>query len=400
MKKILHVDMDAFFASVEQVMEPELKGKPVIVGRGVVASASYEARPFGVKTGMPLNQALRLCPAAIVRDGSYRVYSQFAQRIKELLMEFSPAVEMASLDEAYVDLAGTERLLGPIDRSAEKIKAAVPAHLGITASVGLASNKLVAKIASGLNKPAGLTIVPPGKEREFIAPLPIARLPGVGHSYERVLKGYGIETIGELASLPLELLVATFGEVTGRVLFERSNGLDEARVVTVVSPKSVSRETTFEQGSVDPDFLYSVLEYLCQRVGHSLRGLRKECRVLTVKLRYTDFETVTSGRLLDRPTNDDKGLFSAAGQILKRVYTRRVALRLLGVTASHLTDESWQEELFAPELRKRKRLNQGIDKIRDKYGFSAISYSSLLFLKRYYNANEDGLILATPCLSR
>ncbi|MBI4187632.1 MAG: DNA polymerase IV, partial [Chloroflexi bacterium] len=273
-RTIMHVDLDAFFVSVEQVLNPELKGKPVVVGgrpggRGVVAAASYEARAFGLHSAMPLKTASRLCPQAIFIEGSYPKYREASQRFMAILADFSPFLEPVGIDEAYMDVTGFESLYGSIHQMAVAIRQRVKKELGLNASVGIASSKVVAKVASELSKPDGLIEVVYGEECSFLSPLPVGRLPGVGKKAEQVLKGLGIKTIGELAGMPVSVLKNYFG-VWGEGLRRSANGIDDRKVELPGEAKSTSRETTFDKDTRDRPFLKATLRYLSERVGADL----------------------------------------------------------------------------------------------------------------------------------
>ena len=270
-RTIMHVDLDAFFVSVEQASNPELRGKPVVVGgkpgsRGVVATASYEARAFGLHSAMPLSTAVRLCPQAIFIEGNYNHYADVSKKFMAILADFSPFLEPMGLDEAYMDVTGFESLHGSIHQMALKIKQRVKDELGIVASIGIASCKVVAKVASDESKPDGLIEVPPGDEAAFLAPLAIRKLPGVGKKTEQVLMGLGIRTIGQLARMPPNALKSRFG-VFGEMLRRHANGMDNSPVTPPGEAKSISRETTFEEDTHDIDFLSATLRYQAEKVG-------------------------------------------------------------------------------------------------------------------------------------
>ena len=275
MRKILHVDIDAFFVSVEEVLDPSLKGKPVIVGgnpegRGVVAAASYAVRRYGVHSAMPIAQAKRLCPHAIFLRGSHRRYSEYSEKVFEILKRYSPLVEPMSLDEAFVDLTGCERLHGPVLKSAEKIRNEIREALGLNASIGIASNKLLAKIASAYCKPNGMLWIAPGMEQRFLAPLPIQRVPGIGPKGGAELRRMGIKSVGDLARLPLELLEEAYGK-WGVSLYSKARGISDSPVIgDTEDPRTISRETTLETDSADPLFLESTLSYLTEKAAGQL----------------------------------------------------------------------------------------------------------------------------------
>jgi DNA polymerase-4 len=299
----------------------------------------------------------------------------------------------------YLDLTGCERLYGEIGRTAARIQEKTLQELGLGISMGIASSKVVARIASGLRKPKGFVVVPNGQEELFLAPLPLSKLPGIGRPTERRLREFGIHTIGELAALPKELLLRTFGSVGG-LLHERARGLDGREVIGTRIPKSISRETTFEQDTIDGTFIRSVLKYLCERVGMELRRLGRQCRTITGKIRYGDFGQIVRSRTLPTPTDDDVALFREVLALFSQIHTRKVAVRLVGVAASGLITVGRQSDLLDLNGDKRGRINDGIDRIRSKYGFNAIDYGDTMQLRQYYSEDENGLRLKTPSLSR
>ncbi|UCD10910.1 MAG: DNA polymerase IV [Nitrospinaceae bacterium] len=378
-REILHVDMDAFFVSVEEALNPSLKGKPVIVGgdpagRGVVAAASYAARRFGVHSAMPLGRARRLCPDAIFLRGSHGVYSEFSRRIFRLLGKYSPEVEPLSLDEAYLDLTGCARLHGPVLPTAERILNEIRSKVGINASTGIASNKLLAKVASAMAKPSGLLWIAPGMEGRFLAPLPVDRLPGIGPKSGERFRRLGVRTVGHLAQLPLELLQEVYGQ-WGDKIHLRARGICQSPVVGQADDaRSISREITFETDSIDPAFLKATLSYLSEKATAKLRAQGLYARSVTLKLRYSDFRTVTRSHTLDEATARDADVISTALGLLDRLLKGRTRVRLIGIALSSLTrSPSLQASLFAdPSPEKWDRLYQGIDRIRHKYGFRSI----------------------------
>jgi len=376
-RRIAHIDLDAFFISVEQSLNPELRGKPAVVsgnpeGRGVVACASYEARAYGLRAGMPVGLARRLCPQAIFIPGDMAKYRRFSARFFELLAELSPVVEPVSLDEAYLDLTGCESVLGSAREAMLKFKARLREELGLTASVGIASCKVVAKVASELSKPDGLLEVNLGEEKEFLAPLPIGQLPGVGPRTERELKKLGLSTIGDLASSPLAFLKSHFGKV-GEMLYLYANGIDERRVEPPGEAKSISRETTLPQDTLDAQLLQGTLYRLAEEVGAELRSQGKQARCITLKLRYADFETITRSQTIKEGIEADQAIFEIADRLLKKALAqRRKKVRLIGVRVSNLTGAGKQLSLFDRSGERLSYLNRAVDRIRQKYGFSAI----------------------------
>ena len=379
LRKILHVDMDAFFVSVEEVLDPSLKGKPVVVGgdpegRGVVAAASYAVRRYGVHSAMPIAKAKRLCPHAIFLRGSHRHYSEYSAKIFEILKCYSPLVEPMSLDEAFVDLTGCERLHGPVLKTAEKIRNEIREKLGLNASIGIASNKLLAKIASAYCKPNGMLWIAPGMEQRFLAPLPIQRVPGIGPKGGTELRRMGIKSVGDLARLPMELLEEAYGK-WGVSLYRKARGISDSPVIgEAEDSRSISRETTLETDSVDPLFLESTLSYLTEKAAGQLREEKLFARTVTLKLRYSDFKTVTRSKTLDLPTAEDHLLFKTGVGLFRKLFTRRVRVRLVGIAFTSLTAMPHrQEDLFDSKGgRCWDELYQGIDRIRHKYGFKSL----------------------------
>ena len=404
-RRIMHIDLDAFFVSVEQVENPELKGKPVVVGgrpdrRGVVAAASYEARAFGLYAGMPLLTASRLCPQATFIEGNFAKYRSASQKFMAILADSSPYLEPMSLDEAYLDVTGFESIHGSIRQMALAIKQRIKDELGLCASVGVASCKVVAKVASDLSKPDGLLEVANGDERSFLAPLPIAKLPGIGKKTERVLKGLGITTIGKLSITPLSTLKSHFG-ASGEMLHRFANGIDERKVEPPGEAKSISRETTFSKDSRDRSQIEATLRYLSERVGSELRQQGKQARCVTLKLRYPDFTTITRSHTLNQTSDTDQTIFNTGLQLLKKVLSQeKQPIRLIGIGVSHLTEPGRQLDMLDSSAQKLGQLNRAIDRIRKKYGFTAIQTGRTLLLKDIFPTDKDGYTLHTPSLSR
>ncbi|MBN1754881.1 DNA polymerase IV [bacterium] len=400
---ILHVDLDAFFAAAEQAVHPEYRGKALIVGgtpevRGVVCSSSYEARRLGIRTGMPLSQAYRICPEAIFTGGNFKLYSYFSQEFHKLLGNYSPVVENASIDEAYVDLTGTERLHGILLKAASDMQSKIKSQLCLSASVGLATNKLVAKIATGIAKPYGLYYVLPGREKNFLAPLPIRKLIGVGYNTEKKLRSFGIQYIGELARIPEQILSHTFG-VMGTYILQRANGIDKRAVENRLTPKSLSRETTFATDTADRQFVRGVVKYLAHRLAFKLREHKLRTQNLSLKIRYGDL-LEEQKCLATIPLNSDQRIATIAMELFDRLYTRRVAIRLVSVKASNLVQDSWQLELFEQNELQTDPLTQALDEIRKRFGKKSIATADLLYLNKYYTSDKEGYVLKTPCLSR
>jgi DNA polymerase IV len=377
---ILHVDLDAFFAAVEQRDRPELRGKPVIVGgggpndRGVVSAASYEARRYGVRSAMPLRTAAALCPEGVFLPVNGQLYATVSRQVMAVLRRFTPLVEQVSIDEAFIDVSGTDGLFGTGEEVARQMKAAIHEETGLTASVGVASNRLVAKIASDLRKPDGLVVVPRGDEAAFLAALPIERLWGVGPSTRRALADYGVRTIGDLAALPDDLLRRRFGR-HGPELAARARGIGETEVGGHEPAKSVSQEHTFDVDTADWEMVERTLLALSEGVAGRLRADGLRCATVTVKIRDSDFVTLTRQRTLADPTDATEVIWQTAVALTRReVHGMRV--RLLGVGASGLSDRQ-QLVLFAADDRERKA-TEAIDSIRQRFGPRAIRRARLL----------------------
>jgi DNA polymerase-4 len=401
--QIMHIDLDAFFVSVEQAENPELKGKPVVVGgrpdqRGVVASASYEARTFGLHAGMPLTTASRLCPQAIFIQGSFPKYRQASQKFMAILADFSPYLEPMGLDEAYLDVTGFESLYGSIHHMAVAIKKRIKDELGLCASIGIASCKVVAKVASELSKPDGLIEVAAGQEHSFLSPLPITRLPGIGKKTERILNGLGINTIAQLSTTPLSTLKSHFGAF-GEILWRYSRGIDDRKVAPPAEAKSISRETTFGKDTRDHSLLKATLRYLSERVGSQLRQQGKQARCVTLKLRYADFTTITRRHTLKQSSDSDQTIFNTGVGLLNQALSQQ-KVRLIGIGVSNLTEPGRQLDMLSSPARRLEQLDKAIDRIRQKYGFTAIQTGRTLLLKDIFPSNDGGYTLHTPSLSR
>jgi len=386
LREIAHIDMDAFFVSVELVRRPHLRGRPVVVGgapeaRGVVASASYEARKYGIGAAMPIYQAKRLCPQAIFLPANHRLYAETSRAMFRILRRYTPFIEETSVDEAYLDLTGFRRLYGSAMTTSEKIQREIREHLQLNASIGLATNKLVAKVASGYAKPAGIMWVLPGYEANFLAPLPLDKLPGVGQSTREKLRAFDIHTIGELAHLPRKFLEDNFGKM-GLYLHQRARGYDNNPVVwQPEEAKSVSREQTFPQDTSDQQYLEATLHHLVGKATSKLRQLGARAQTITLKLRYSDFRTITHSITLNEPTEFDQVVFSTARGLLRKLFTPWSKYRLIGIGLSNLSRQPWQLELYQPQKTLRlKELYRCIDQIRGKYGFHYLTVGRSLIL--------------------
>ena len=380
---ILHVDMDAFFVSVELLERPELRGKPVVVGgrpdqRGVVTAASYEARKYGIQSAMPLRTAGRLCPHAIFLDGHHAKYTQWSDRVATILTNFSPVVEMVSIDEAYLDLAGTERLHGPPFAAADKLLRSITRTTGLPCSGGLASTRLVAKVASDQGKPRGLVCVPAGSEERFLAPLPVRKIPGIGKVTERALRALGIETVEQIAAQPQEKLEKIFGQ-WGTALYRKARGGDSYEFVVDAEPKSISQNHTFNEDTDDSAALTAVLSHLSQKACKRLREAGLAASTLTLTIRYAGFDTYTRSKSLGESTALDAGINAVFQELFQKHRDQCRKVRLLGVSLSNFSHGGEQLDLLQAERREKlQKLTQAADRLRDRFGFSKVQFGGSL----------------------
>lgn len=382
---IVHVDMDAYYASVEERDRPELIGKPVIVGgspekRGVVSAANYVARQYGVHSAMPSVTAHRLCPRGVYLPPRISYYAEISQQIHAIFERFTPLVEPLSLDEAFLDVTGSEHLFGPAAEIGRQIKQAIREEIKLVASVGVAPNKFLAKIASDLRKPDGFVVVEPEKIHEFLDPLPVERLWGVGKQGSKLFQQLGIGTIGQLRQWPMDVLQGRLGS-NGEHLWRLAQGMDERSVVPEREAKSISHETTFEHDLVDPETLRSWLLELTEQVGWRLRHDRLRGRTVQLKMRFADFSLITRSQTLAEPTDITQELWQAADALLcHRLQTEHLPVRLLGMGVSGLDDRRLvQGMLFDQEERqKQSRLDVVADEIRDRFGKGSLRRGSNL----------------------
>ena len=373
--------MDAFFVSVEEILNPSLKGKAVVVGgqkdeRGVVSAASYAARRFGVHSAMPLRTAAKLCPDAIFLDGHPDLYRDYSQKARAVLENFSPAIEKASIDEAYLDMSGTEKLHGPPLKSADKLHQAMKERTGLNCSIGIGSSRLMAKICSDQAKPNGVLLVPPGQEQRFLAPLDIGRIPGVGKVAKAKLNEIGVFRIGDLQCIEQSLLEANFGK-WGPALFGKARGEDAGawfagEVGEDWRAKSISHEHTYGQDTADCEALESTLARLSEMVGRRLREQQFSARTLQLKLRYSDFSTITRAQSLCGATNVDTEIFSTVRRLFHENWEKGRGVRLLGVHASNFGLPEQMDLLEQEKHQRWERALSASDQLRDKYGESAI----------------------------
>lgn len=372
---ILHIDMDAFYASVEAKDNPSLEGKPVLVGstpeqRGVVAACSYPARKFGIHSAMPMSQALRLCPDAIVLPVRMSRYVEISKQIHQIFHNYTPEVEPISIDEAFLDVTGCIDLFGPAETIAKKIKADIKQQTGLTASVGVAPNKFLAKLASDLEKPDGFVVITEQTRQAILDPLPVSKIWGIGKVTNKELQKHGIHTIQQLRTAPQYKLSMIFKNQADEIL-KLAQGIDNRKVESHAEAKSISAEETFPTDIADKDVLLTILQHQVEEVSQRLRAEKLHCRTMTLKFRYGDFKTVTRSATLDRPTHTTQTLLYAAQEVFNEWHKKSAGpLRLLGFGTSGLSAEgSGQQLLFAdPEEEKQKKLDTTFDKIREKYG--------------------------------
>ncbi len=383
-KFIVHVDMDAFFTSVEQRDNPAYMGKPVIVGadpkdgkgRGVVCASSYEARKFGVHSAMPISIAYRKCPRAVFLGVDMPKYARVSDEIFDILEGFTPDIEPISIDEAFLDISGSYQLFGTPVETCCRIKQAIKKGSRLTASIGLAPNMMTAKIASDLDKPDGLVVVEQNDLLKFLYPLPVGKLWGVGEKTIEMLKKVGITTIGDLAREKAEKLISLSGK-NGRYAWELANGIDPREVEIEESVKSISNEYTFSEDTKNKHLISDTLMYLSEKVSRRLRKSWFKCRTVTLKIRFEDFKTFTRAVTLKRPTNFVSDLYETSLRSAKEFDLKKKAVRLLGVKSSNLVDSSWQLDLFSEstdKTGKKEKIHKALDRIKDRFGENAIGY--------------------------
>lgn len=390
---ILHVDMDAFFASVELLDRPDARGKPAIVGhpgpRSVVTSATYEARKFGVRSAMPMSQAIRLCPQAIILPPHMHKYKEYSEQVMGIFSEVTPLVEALSIDEAFLDVAGARRLLGSPRRIAELVRARVFEQTGLTCSVGAAPTKFMAKLASGRAKPDGVLVIPETAIVSYLRPLPVGALWGVGASTQQALERLGMRTVADLADAPVHVLVKAVGEASGRKLHELANGRDPRSVVTESREKSVGHEMTFETDVSDQDRLRRELLRLSNQVGERLRKNGLVGRTVALKLRFSDFRTVTRSRTLGEATNVGRRIFEEVWQIYEGLDLGRTPIRLIGVRAEQLLEAGGDTlALWDPDDEWRET-ERTLDAVSARFGRGMIGPASLVKRQRDAEAAAD-----------
>lgn len=403
MRRICHLDMDAFFVSVEELFDPSLKGKPVVVGgrpnqRGVVSAASYAARKFGIHSAMPLRQAAQLCPHAIFVPGHMDRYREYSQKVYAVLERFTPQVSMASIDEAYLDLTGTERLHGSVLQTAHKLHEAIAQATNLNCSLGLATSRLVAKVASDQAKPNGVLWVLPGQEAAFLAPLDVRRIPGIGKVAGAALEQIGIRKVGDLANLDEAFLRQRFGK-WGLAMAGKSRGADaggwfDGEIGEHEQPKSISHETTFSEDTADRERLEATLWKLAEMVGARLRQHRLYARVIQLKLRNADFETITRAETLGCATQLDNEIAGTVTDLFRKAWDGKTRIRLIGVHGGELEESEGQMSLLEEPHKVRLRgAFRAVDHLRDKYGDKVISLAKGMEVnvREYTHENAPGI---------
>jgi len=385
-RTIFHVDMDAFFVSVEELHDPGLRGKAVVVGgqrdeRGVVSAASYEARKFGVHSAMPLRTAAKMCPHAIFVDGHPERYREYSEKVYQVLGKFTPQVEMASIDEAYLDMTGTERLHGPPLRAAHTLHQCMKVETGLNCSVGIGSSRLIAKVSSAQAKPNGVLWIVPGQEAKFLAPLDVREIPGVGKVMETHLHALGIQKVGDLTKLEDSELEDRFGKwglaLAGKARGEDAGGWFDSEVGEDLEAKSISHEHTYNEDTADVSQLEATLMRLSEMVGRRLRESNFHARTIQLKLRYRDFTTITRAHTLPTPTQLDTEIFEQIRALFRKNWKKGAQVRLLGVHASSFTSSADQIDLLEGTRQQRwKNALAAADRLRDKFGESSVKLAT------------------------
>ena len=397
---VLHVDIDAFFAAIEQQRNPRLRGRPVIVGAGVIASCSYEARKFGLRAGMRLSEARRLCPEVVILEGHAHVYRCFAEEIFGRCRSLAPAVE-TYLDEAYCDLTGTERLHGDLAAAARGRKDRIREATGLTVTCGIGPNRMLAKLVGKTVKPDGLARIEAHEADAFLRDRPVEQLAGVGHAYAKTLRSMNLNTIGDLRQLPVEVLAALFG-ANGRLLFARCRGRDTGPVTEREVPLTISRETSFHRDTADRTEIEGMLEYLVGRACRTARELEIRPRTVAVHVRYSDGEGDGHARSLAQASDTDPVVLAPALDVLRRLFTRRVALHAVGVTLSNFSRAGGdQGSLFDErEAGRCAALFRAFDGVRGAYGHGVLVSGRALHLKGRLEEDLHGFVLRTPSLTK
>jgi DNA polymerase-4 len=380
MRTIFHLDMDTFFVSVERILDPKLKGKPVVVGgdpkygKGVVAACSYEAREYGLHSAMPIRKAYSLCPQAIYVHGHYDEYVRYSHLVKHILSRYAPVLEPAGIDEFYMDFTGCDSIYGTYPVLASAIQKEINNRLSLPCSIGIASNKTTAKIASDYKKPNGITYVEPGTEKKFLADLPVQVIPGVGKVTLNELNGKGIYFVRDITNLPKDYFSTGFGKY-GTDLWEKANGKGPEYLSVEREQKGISHETTFLNDLLSVKKIEETLFTLSAKLSQSLKENNWIASTISFKLRYSDFNTITRARTIPH-TDDPAIIFNTVKELFHKNFTRRVAIRLVGIRLTNFLMKSEQLFLFDDTFTKRQRIIEAVNKVRAKYGFSSISFGT------------------------
>jgi DNA polymerase-4 len=390
----MHIDVDAFFASVEQLRDPRLRGKPVAVGNGVVASCSYEAKGLGVKTAMPIHQAKRICPQLIILDGRHDVYRCFTEATWEICRRYAPALE-TFLDEAFADFSGTEHVYNLLELGA-RIQKEILDEVGLPVTIGIAKNRMISKLAAKIAKPRGLREVPSGEEEKFLLPLPIEKIAGMGPKTAALFHDMNIRSVREFREIPLTTLITMLGKV-GASLYERARGEDSRPIHEREIPKQISRETSLEKATADRGELEGILFYLVDRAIRAIRKLGLRTRTMRIRIRYSDGEENETSVSFP-PTAFDEEIQPLARRLLWKLYTRRVTVRFVGSGFSNFQAEEGQLELFSDA--SLARFHSAVDAIRDKFGHGAIVAGRAIELLGKLPHDAYGYVLRTPSLTK
>jgi DNA polymerase-4 len=381
MRTIFHLDLDTFFVSVERILDPSLKGKPVIVGgnpkygRGVVAACSYEAREYGLHSAMPIRTAYRLCPNGVYIHGTHGEYSRFSKAVKNILSKYAPVIEQASVDEFYMDFTGCKNIYGSLFSFASYLQREIWEKLSLPCSIGIGSNKTIAKIGSDCMKPKGITYIVSGMEKEFLAPMPVESIPGVGKVTLKNLHSKGIYRISDVTKLPQDYLAAAYGKY-GIDIYRKANGSGSEYLMPLDGKweqKSISHERTFADVT-NKQILKERLFKLTGKVCQELRDKGWQASTVNIKLRYSDFKTLTRSKKV-KPTDDDSIVFDVGWNMMIKALTRRVAVRLIGIGLSKFNEYLEQEQLFEFEEIKRRKMLRVVTRLRDKFGFEIIQFA-------------------------
>jgi DNA polymerase IV len=396
------IDMNAFLASIEQAINPDLLGKPVIVGgepgtRGIVICASYEARKLGVGFGVSLAEAYRRLPHAHFIKGDIKIYIDYWHKVQEIFDEYTPQIEPVSIDEGYLDLTGCRNRFGTVRELGQSLKDAIRERLGLRCSMGISTSKMFAKNACNMHKPDGLSVISAQHAQEMLPNLPVRQLPNIGHKIEQILAELGVRTVGDLQKVPRPALIELFG-IRGSEWYDYARGIDKREVKPSTHQKTISRETTFNADSVDKEFLHGTLYYLLERVCQKLRELSLVSGRIGVKLRYVDYSSVDDARTMNFPTNSEGEIHSYVNALFEKLYTRKTGVRHLGVTAINLSPAFRQIKLFGSE--RSFDLAQTLDKVRSGLGYHAIYTGRTMRLSDNFREVVDGYELRTPSLSQ